>query len=273
VASVRKSYIGFAVAYALYHGFISSIDDPVSDYILTLDPSIIQGTTIRHLLTHTHGLKSNHGKIEREFLPGQGWAYRGVGIDMLCEIVHKTTGNSIAQILYKQVFDPLEFKETGWYAATHENLVDVIREPNDPLWETFESTSGDKSNMYISARELAYWGYLHLNRGNVLGKQVVPKNIIEMVTSLQSPVLQDRDLPQNGFPWFVIDYPAKRNEIGELVPKGSYQILGYTGVTLLVVPEYRTVAVRMFNSWGSPSGYDYLADVRGFRDCVMQCLK
>lgn len=31
--SVRKSYIGFAVAYALHNGYILSIDDPVLNYI------------------------------------------------------------------------------------------------------------------------------------------------------------------------------------------------------------------------------------------------
>lgn len=65
---------------------------------------------------------------------------------------------------------------------------------------------------------------------------------------------------------------AKQNEIGDDVPHGSYQILGYTGVTLLVIPKYETVAVRMFNSWGSPLGYDYLEDVRAFGDWVVKCL-
>jgi hypothetical protein len=73
--------------------------------------------------------------------------------------------------------------------------------------------------------------------------------------------------------WFVKDLPAKKSEIGAGVPKGSYQILGYTGVTLLVIPQENLVAVRMFNSFGSPEGYDYLSDVRSFGDTVMSCLK
>jgi hypothetical protein len=57
-----------------------------------------------------------------------------------------------------------------------------------------------------------------------------------------------------------------------LVPKGSYQILVYTGVTLLVIPQHDIVVVRAFNSFGSPSGFDYLSDVRTFGDAVMKCL-
>jgi hypothetical protein len=64
----------------------------------------------------------------------------------------------------------------------------------------------------------------------------------------------------------------KKTEIGESVPKGSFQILGYTGVTLLVIPKEDLIAVRMFNSFGSPDGYDYLSDVRSFGDTVIKCV-
>jgi CubicO group peptidase (beta-lactamase class C family) len=127
-------------------------------------------------------------------------------------------------------------------------------------------------NMYVSTRELAYWGYLHLKKGKINGNQIVPREIIEMATSLQSPTSLPNDLPQNGFLWFVKDLPAKETEIGHLVPKGSYQILGFTNVTLLVIPEAGLVAVRMFNSFGSPEGYDYLSDVRSFGDTIMKCV-
>ncbi|UHA72137.1 serine hydrolase domain-containing protein [Paenibacillus sp. 481] len=273
VASVRKSYIGFAVAYAIHHGYISSIDAPVSDYIPSLHALVIKGTTIRHLLTHTHGLNIENGEMVREFPPGESWSYRGVGVDLLCDIVYTTTGKSVSQILAEEVFEPLEFKETGWYAVPQENFVDTVRDPNNPHWGTFESTNGDKMNMYVSARELGRWGYFHLQGGNVLGGQVVSPKIIEMATSFQSPVLNDIDLPQNGFLWFVKEHSAKRHEIGEMIPAESYQILGYSGVTLLVIPKYETVVVRMFNGWGSPSGFDYLANVREFGDGVMRCLK
>jgi len=93
-----------------------------------------------------------------------------------------------------------------------------------------------------------------------------------MATTLQSPGLPDLDLPQNGFLWFVKDLSAKQTEIGDLVPKGSFQILGYTGVTVIVIPQHDIVAVRMFNSFGSPDGYDYLNDIRTFGDTIMQCL-
>ncbi|SES10388.1 CubicO group peptidase, beta-lactamase class C family [Salipaludibacillus aurantiacus] len=272
VASVRKSYIGFAVAYAVNKGYIGSIDDSIIKYLPPNEIAILNETTIRHLLTHTHGLKSINGEIYREFPSGENWAYRGIGINMLTQIVKNTTGKSVAEIVANNVFKPLKFTETGWYGDINEKLVDVIRKPNDPNWTTSKSTDGDRMNMYVSSRELAKWGYFHLKQGYVNGEQIVSNEIIDIATSLQSPNSIDAELPQNGYLWFVKDLPARKSEIGGLVPKGSFQILGYTGVTLLVIPQHNLVAVRAFNSFGSPNGFDYLHDVRKFGDTIMTCL-
>ncbi len=272
-ASVRKSYIGFAATYAVHYGHIHDIDDLVLKYLPELEEEIWKDTTIRHLVTHTHGLDEKDGIIYREYPAGENWSYRQAGINALTNIVRRTTNKTISEIIHEQVFNPLGLTESNWYANKHEKLVDVIlRQEGDVNWKTSDSTEGDKMNMYVSARELAYWGYLHLKKGNINGKQMVPKKLIQMAASIQSPASIDRDLPQNGFLWFVKDLPAKKTEIGEKVPKGSFQILGYTGVTLLVIPQESLVAVRMFNSFGSPEGYDYLSDVRSFGDTVMSCL-
>lgn len=272
IASVRKNYIGFAAAYAVYEGFIKSIDELVTDYYPAGDLEHFKGVTIRHLLTHTHGLKNNEAEIQREFLPGESWAYRGIGIDTLTKVIENATGKSIAEILWDQAFNKMNFTETGWHAETHENLVEVIRDPDDPSWYNGTSISGNERNMYASVRELARWGELHLNEGLVEGERVVPSEIIALATSVQSPETIDANLPQNGFLWFVKDLPATKSEIGASVPKGSFQILGYTGVALLVIPQYNLVAVRAFNSFGSPEGYDYLEDVRTFGDTIMECI-
>ncbi|MDQ0174947.1 serine hydrolase domain-containing protein [Bacillus chungangensis] len=271
VASVRKSYIGFAIAYAIHKGYIASIDDQACQYLPSVDADLLKGTKIRHLLTHTHGLRTVNKSIIREFLPGESWAYRDICVDLISQIIKNTTGKTIADIVFQQVIEPLSLKETGWYGKREETFVEVIREPNDPHWYTSDDINGDKMNMYVSARELAYWGYLHLKKGFINGKQIVAKDMLDMATSLQSPKMLSTDFPQNGFFWFVKDLPAKNTEIGELVPKGAYQILGYTGAAVLVIPEKDLVVVRMFNSFGSPAGFDYLEDIRSFGNAVMAC--
>lgn len=273
VASVRKSYIGFAAAYAVYTGCISSIDDPVARYLPLLASELAAGVTIRHLLTHTHGLTKKDNSLIREFPPGTNWAYRAIGIEWLTQIIKDTTGKTVAELLQTLIFEPLAFKETGWYATKHKQLVEVIlQNPNDPSWYTSNSIDGDKMNMYVSARELALFGYFHLKQGVINGRRIVPKEVIELAVSVQSPNFEDSNTPQNGFLWFVKEHSALKTEIGSQVPAGSYQILGYTNTALLVVPEHNLVAVRMLNSFGSPPEYDYLQDIRSFGDTIIRCL-
>ena len=273
VASVRKSYIGFAAAYAVYTGCISSIDEPVTRYLPMIAGELTAGVTIRHLLTHTHGLTKNDDRLIREFPAGTNWAYRAIGVEWLTQIIKATTGKTVAELLRTLIFEPLDFKETGWYGTKHKQLADVIlQHPNDRSWYRSNSIDGDKMNMYISARELALFGYLHLNQGVINGRTIVPREVLELAVSVHSPTLEDRNSPQNGFLWFVKEHPALKTEIGSQVPAGSYQILGYTNTSLLVVPEHNLVAVRMLNSFGSPPEYDYLEDIRSFGDTLIRCL-
>ncbi|MFC4353822.1 serine hydrolase domain-containing protein [Chryseomicrobium palamuruense] len=273
IASVRKNYIGWVAAYAISTGRIRSLDDEVTTYYQPTHPEFFSGVTIRHLLTHTHGLRMSENDIIREFPPGCGWAYRGIGVDTLVKVLEAVLGQTIAEILNDYAFQPLGLNETGWYADETENLVTVIRDEEDANWHHGTSVSGDERNMYVSARDLAKWGNFHLHRGKFKGEQVVSSDIIELVTSVQSPKMLDPDHPQNGFFWFVKDEASKRTEIGDHVPKGAYQLLGYTSVTLLVIPEYDAVVVRAFNRFGSPEGYDYLEDVRSFGDTVAGCFQ
>ena len=274
LASCRKTYVGFAVAYAVMNGYIDSIDDDITKHLpIDKQHPLYKGTTIRHLLTHTHGLKLHNDGVERVFKAGEDWGYQGINIDILSEILQFTTKKTIAQIVKEEVFIPLQFKETGWYNQFDDSFVEVIRPESQPHWTAPINIDGSGMNMYASTREFAKWGLLHLNQGMLDGQQVIDPRIIQLATSFQSPVLMNPDLPDNGFLWFVKNSPAQRSEIGEFVPDGSYQILGYTTVTLLVIPQENIVAVRAFNSFGNPEGYNYLRDVKDFGNNIMLDIK
>lgn len=270
IASCRKSYIAFAVAYALHHGLIQSLDDEISTYLpLAQQKEIYGGTTLRHLVTHSHGLIERNGEVEREFPAGTSWAYRGINVKLISEIIQFTTNKTIAELLNDEVFAPCQLIETNWYNSFDHTFVDVIGKENDKHWSVSLNIDGSQMNMYTSARELAQWGLLHLNNGSLNGQQVVDANIVKLATTIQNPAYTDIDLPENGIFWFVKGSQANKSEIGALVPNDAYQILGYTTVTLLVIPSENIVAVSTFNSVGNPEGYDYLKDVRAFGDAVM----
>lgn len=142
-------------------------------------------------------------------------------------------------------------------------------EPN-LIWinEHYRKHDGSESNLFVSARDLARWGSLHLNKGRIDGKQFLPEQIFTQTTSIISPPLHE-DEPRNGYFWFVQDKGRAWSEIGDELPPGTFQSLGITGCTCLVIPERKIVAVRMFNQVGpNPSGYNYLQDIKAFGHLV-----
>ncbi|HDR3497104.1 TPA: beta-lactamase family protein [Bacillus toyonensis] len=270
VASARKSYLGFMVAYALYDGKINSIDDEAIKYFKEFDPTLLDKTTIRHLVTHSHGLgETDDGTSFREFEAGQDWAYRDINVRMMTQLIYRLYNKSFPELLKERVFTPANFQETGWRIQQNENLVNVVNNPNeDAISEVGTVDDGTEKNLFVSAREFAYWGNLHLNQGMINGKQVVPKEVIKIATSLQSPAYKNNELPQNGLFWFVQNEPKQLSELGERVPKGSYQILGITGPTILVIPEYNVVVAKMYNKRYNYGGDNYLYYLREFSNLV-----
>ncbi|WP_246586568.1 serine hydrolase domain-containing protein [Cytobacillus gottheilii] len=270
IASARKSYLGLAVAYALYEGKIKSLDDYAINYFEDIDEQLLGKTTIRHLVTHSHGLhEKENGAIFREFEPGQGWAYRGVNVLMMTRLVNRLFNMSFPALLEERVFSPLGFKETAWQTKENELLVKEIIDPEAKgSFKLGSYADGTESNLHTSAREFAEWGNLHLNKGFVNGKQIVPSEVIEIATRIQSPIYKDNKLPQNSLFWYVQGTPTVYSEIGERVPKGSYQILGITGPTLLVIPEYNVVVAKMYNKRYNYGGENYLYYLREFSNLV-----
>jgi CubicO group peptidase (beta-lactamase class C family) len=281
VASARKSYIAFAAALAVYEGKIASIDDLVTDYLPELDHELMRHTTIRHLLTHTHGIEyEENGRLYREFEPGTSWAYRSANIIMLTQIIERTMGRTVSDILRESVFRPLGFEETAWRTTPCDKLVEIIADEGTALGSlglgTNATGAGDQRNLYVSAREFAYWGYFHLRRGLINGNQIAPPEVFDLITSVRTPPLSNVDLPQNGFLWYVKGRRSALSEIGDTLPNGTYQILGVTGPLVLVIPKYDAVVVRMYNKRGNYGGHDgsqWLQYLKDFGDQVRRTVQ
>lgn len=263
VASIRKTYLGFAISLALYEGKIKSLNDRVIEYLEDLNESVMRNTTIRHLLTHTHGLEGPH---HRSFPPGTNWKYNNAGVNLLIRIVQKLFDQPLAHVMEERVFRPYGFKETGWGKQQNDKLV----------WmnEAYAGEQGGEANLFVSTRELAQWGYLHLTNGKMKGKQIMPSAIFEQAVSIVTPSYLDESLPRHGYFWWLQDQPRRLSELGNDLPAGSYQSLGFYGNACLVIPECRAVVVRMLNQTESnPPGYDYLKDIQTFGNLAYKCLQ
>lgn len=253
VASVRKSYIGFATAWVQFSGAIRSFDDPVLRYISVCreESEVLNGVTIRNLLTHTHGLvRYEDGQLVRHFEPSTDWNYNNEGIRLLTELIPNVTGSTVAELLEEKVFRPLGWKETGWRNTPSDLLVPVADEQDTSLLLD-SKCDGSEGNLFVSARELAYWGYLHLKLGKVKGESIVPETLIRNAISLQTPDQLPTMLPRNGCLWLVKNGESPQCLFGDLVPDHSFGIVGLYGPLVLVVPELELVIVRMANRVGN----------------------
>lgn len=163
----------------------------------------------------------------------------------------------------KGILKIFNLNETGWRTENNEYLIYNYYEDKDTWVGPNDSKAGDQSNLFVSAKDLAMWGYIHLRKGCLSGNQILPISIFERVTTLQTPKALSKHFPRNGFIWWLqSDSPF--NQLGENLPSCSYQVLGITGCACLVVPKYNAVVVRMYNQLRNPKGYDYLSDIRHF---------
>jgi len=135
IGSVTKQFTAAVILQLAEHGKLR-LDDPISDYYIDA-PAAWKPITICHLLTHASGIPSytalpdfdqQLSKIQRtprqiialtqtaplEFEPGTQFVYDNTGYVLLGYIIEKVTGESYAQYLRKNIFDPLGMHDTGY---------------------------------------------------------------------------------------------------------------------------------------------------------------
>jgi len=137
IASESKQYVAFCMLLLEKEGKLS-IDDDIRKY-LDYVPDFKHPITIRHLITHTSGLRdqwqllANAGwqlddVITRDhvvklvsnqkalnFIPGDEWMYCNTGYTLMAEIVTKVSGLSLREYADKNIFQPLGMADTHFH--------------------------------------------------------------------------------------------------------------------------------------------------------------
>src|SRR5688572_30059862 len=136
--SVSKQFTAAAVLLLARDGKLS-LDDPVRTYVPEL-PAYAEGPiTIRHMLTHTSGLRDwgevaaiagwprgrrahTHAHVldiasrqtALNFAPGTNWSYSNTGYNLSAIIVARVSGQSFADFSRDRIFMPLGMTRTSW---------------------------------------------------------------------------------------------------------------------------------------------------------------
>lgn len=94
LASVTKPIAAYAVLVAVEEGAVEW-DQPAGP----------EGSTVRHLISHTSGLAFSDRKVQAA--PGTRRIYSNTGFDLLAETIEEATGIPFARYLDEAVFQPL----------------------------------------------------------------------------------------------------------------------------------------------------------------------
>jgi CubicO group peptidase (beta-lactamase class C family) len=130
IQSITKTFTASAVMMLVEEGKVS-LDDPLSKY-LDGTPESWKPVTIRHLLSHTSGIKdfineptaSLRLDVSEEevlaataprplnFKPGEKYLYSNTGYHLLAMVIRKVTGQAYGDFLAERIFRPLGMTHT-----------------------------------------------------------------------------------------------------------------------------------------------------------------
>ena len=242
-------------------------DDPVRQHIPEFLGPGTQGITLRHLLTHTSGLRSglpnqpewagySNGialacRERPTDPPGTIFRYSDINFILLGEVVQRVSGQRLDEFTRAQLYGPLGMLDTsflpssrlvGRIAPTQQTPEGMLRgKVHDPTSRRMGGVAGH-AGLFSTASDLARYARMLLNGGELNGVRLFTPEIVAQMTTVQSP---EGVLSRRGFGW-DIDSPYSRPR-GTLFPRGSFGHTGWTGAALWLDPFSRTFWVFLSN--------------------------
>ena len=233
--------------------------------------------TIRHLMTHTSGLRpdldlgdnwvGSDTAIELAINevptspPGDRFVYSDINYFLLGDIVRRVSGEPLNEFARKRIFEPLGMKDTmfvppssvrariaptqfctahGWPCeGPHmEMLRGVV---HDPTARRMGGIAGH-AGLFSTAADLSVFCQMLLNGGSYHGTRILaPLTVDKMTTAVNAPGVRDA----RGLGWDIdSSYSSNR---GELLPIGSFGHTGFTGTSIWIDPLTRLYVIFLSN--------------------------
>jgi CubicO group peptidase (beta-lactamase class C family) len=174
-ASLSKPVFATAILRMAERGELD-LDQPLHELLtyerISHDPRSEQ-ITARLVLSHRTGLP-NWGPERLEFIndPATKFGYSGEGFVYLQRVVEKTTGESLDEIVRREVFEPLEMKQSRF--SWPEDEEPPLAAPHNQAGETLPKRPALEANaaasLHTTAEEYARFVVAWLN-GDLLGRE------------------------------------------------------------------------------------------------------
>ena len=228
VYSSSKSFASTAAGLAIAGGKLT-LDSKLGEFFPEANPPAKREITVRQLLSMTSGAHSDNGVLQRadlfdyvlnelpmDFKPGEKWEYNNSGLSLLGPVIEKATGQNLAQILDEQVFQKIGIEKDDW------------------SWDTRDSKPLPYSGLHITARGLARFGLLALNKGQWKGKKLVSSTWMTEATHASQDLKKDY-----GYLWW-------NNSTGawKAVPSDAFASMGKFGNSMLMAPSLDLIVLR-----------------------------
>jgi uncharacterized protein YbbC (DUF1343 family)/CubicO group peptidase (beta-lactamase class C family) len=238
------------------------LNDRVSEYIPGFERHNKTNITIRHLMTHTSGLRPDLDLADDwkgddtaialaidevpTSLPGEHFVYSDINYELLGEIVKRVSGLPLDQFAATHIFTPLGMNETMFrppealrprIAPTEHLRGDV----HDPTARRMGGVAGH-AGLFSTAADLAIFCRMLLDGGAYHGVRILSPLTVAKMTS---PAGAPGDPNLRGLGW-DLDSAYSSNR-GELLPLGSYGHTGFTGTSIWIDPLTREFVIFLSN--------------------------
>lgn len=239
-----------------------ALDAAVKTYIPEFTGGWRDEITIRHLLTHTSGLRpdltltdkwSGSDEAWRRILseevqqrPGAVFRYSDINYELLGEIVHRVSGEPLDHFARKYVFEPLGMMDTRFLPPASSRIAPTEWDENhvmlrgvvhDPTARRMGGVAGH-AGLFTTASDLAKFARALLNSGG----GVWTPDTVKQMTSVQSPA----GVAVRRAGGMDIDSGYSRPR-GTLFPLGSFGHTGWTGTVIWIDPYSRTFYIFLSN--------------------------
>jgi CubicO group peptidase (beta-lactamase class C family) len=261
------------------------LNDRVSAFIPGFERHDKANLTIRHLMTHTSGLRpdldladdwSGYDTAIQLAIdevptspPGERFVYSDINYVLLGEVVRRVSGKPLDEYAAAHIFAPLGMKDTGFKPAAAllpriaptEKVDDRMLRGvvHDPTARRMGGVAGH-AGLFSTAADLAIFCRMLLDGGRYNGVRILAPLTVAKMTS---PATGSADPNVRGLGW-DIDSSYSQNR-GELLPVGSYGHTGFTGTSIWIDPA---TAVRRSAEPRTPDGKGDVTPLReGGDDC------
>lgn len=252
VASVRKSLLGALYGIAVEDGRIrlgSTLSDLGIDDKGGLSDAERQATVadllksrsgIYHRAAHETSQMAEKRPERGSRAPGTHWYYNNWDFNALGTIYRQATGEDIFAAFDRRIARPLGMEDFS---------------PRNGRYRLNPASIHPAYPFMMSARDLARFGQLYLDRGLWQGRQVVPAGWVEASTTAYSAT------ERGGFGYGYLWWTLPKEEWGA----GAALASGYGGQLLAVVPSKRLVVAQVVDRKDNPKGIrtrDFIAVLR-----------